>query len=105
MTNYTPFFSKRANSDLRKIRYWYLEESISAEGGFMDEMDRVIQKIAHHPHRFSPVPKKDARIARLKRFPYKVFFRINELMQRIEIVAIIHNERHPRVWQRRLHGA
>ena len=41
----------------------------------------------------------NVRRGKLRRFPYLIYYRI--LLDRIEVIAVLHGSRHPRVWQDR----
>lgn len=78
-----------------------MEQSLTAAAGFTEIFDHIVSKIAEAPHRFSPLPKVDGRKAKLKNYPYHIYFYVNEAWKRIEIVAVIHTARHARIWKRR----
>ena len=99
--SYSIIIFRKAQSDILKAQTWYENESPGLGDRFWDVIYQTFLRIAEHPSRYTPAGK-DARMALVKRFPYKIFFTTNEAMKRIEIVAVIHNKRHPRVWKRRL---
>ena len=43
---------------------------------------------------------KNVRRILTRRFPYKVFFFIEA--DQVEVIAVVHAKRHPRVWQKRV---
>lgn len=100
--SYAVRISAKAIPDVQKAYNWYGQEAPGMEDNFLTELQSVVDRIAARPHRFSPVPGRDARYALLKRFPYKIIYQVNEAMQRIEIVAVVHKSRHPRVWKRQI---
>ena len=94
--------SLKAIPDIRNAHAWYQKEGPGLAQDFLEELQTFVEKIAETPHTFSPVPQRDARFAMLKRFPYKIYFQINEAVKRVEIVAVVHKSRNPSIWKRRL---
>ena len=90
-----------AESDVLKAFAWYRKESAGLEWKFWDTISQALLRISKHPTHFTPA-SPDVRIAFVKRFPYKIIFYTNEAMHRVEIIAVVHNKRHPRVWKRRI---
>jgi toxin ParE1/3/4 len=58
-----------------------------------------VDRIATHPRRF-PEITAGVRRARLRRFPYGLFFR--QLEDAIHVIACFHVSRDPLVWQSRM---
>lgn len=90
-----------ALQDLREITDWYAEQSPRLDADFDTAFAEGVRTIATYPSAGALVPRRNARHALLQKFPYKIFYRVNEAARRIEIVAVIHTARHPRVWKRR----
>jgi hypothetical protein len=62
----------------------------------------ALERIEEAPQRF-PVALRDIRKARVRRFPYVVYYVI--LPDAISVIAIMHGRRDPRRWQQRRVGA
>ncbi len=75
-------------------------ESIRPELGlrFAQAVDETVDAIATAPLRFAVVDKERRR-AGVRRFPYGIFFLVEE--PRIVVIACFHGKRNPRHWQRR----
>ncbi len=99
--SYSIIITPAALQDLREITDWYFEQSPGLDADFDLAFAESARKIAVYPSAGSPIPRRNVRYALLQKFPYKVFYRVNEPQKRIEIVALIHAARHPRVWKRR----
>lgn len=65
---------------------------------FREELDHQIERITSKPLHF-PVALADVRRARLRYFPYGLFFR--QFEQTIYIIACFHSSRDPSVWHNR----
>ena len=78
---------------------WYERETTDLGGRFRVEADFQVQRIAVNPLHF-PRVLADVRRARLRQFPYALFFRTLE--EGIFVVACFHSSRDPLVWQSRI---
>jgi plasmid stabilization system protein ParE len=87
-----------ADADLTEARKWY--EDIRRELGqrFALAVEATIDAIAGNPLQF-PVVYRRRRRAGVRRFPYAIFFEVQE--QRIVVIACFHGRRNPRRWQSR----
>jgi plasmid stabilization system protein ParE len=87
-----------ADADLTEARKWY--EDIRRELGqrFALAVEATIDAIAGNPLQF-PVVYRGRRRAGVRRFPYAIFFEVQE--QRIVVIACFHGRRNPRRWQSR----
>ena len=87
-----------AEADLRDARAWY--EDIRPDLGerFARVVDATIEAIARTPLQF-PVVHRRTRRAGIRRFPYRIFFEVQE--HRIVIMACFHSKRNPKGWQSR----
>jgi plasmid stabilization system protein ParE len=81
-----------------EARAWY--DNIRPHLGerFARAVEEVIGTIAEHPLQF-PVVYRSRRRAGVHRFPYGIFFEVQE--QRIVVIACFHGRRDPRRWQSR----
>ena len=66
---------------------------------FEEEIDRAFRRIAERPESYQIV-EAAVRRAPVRRFPFSAFYRI--LSEWIEVVAVVHQSRDPRTWQRRV---
>ena len=72
-----------AVQDLTLAERWYLDEAPHVLASFEEEIDRAFLLISERPE-----------------FPFSVFYRV--LPEWIEVIAVLHQSRDPRTWQRRL---
>lgn len=87
---YTIRYGEDAIDDLKEIRTWYDEISLSAT-----EKDNIT-----NPFAFSKTGYTDFRRAIIKRFPYKIIFRVTKNI--IDVFGVIHFSRSNRYIKRRL---
>ena len=87
-----------AAQDLALAERWYSREAQHVVASFEEEIDRVFRRISEGPESYQIV-EATVRRAPVRRFPFSVYYRI--LSEWIEVVAIVHQSRDPRTWQRR----
>ncbi len=89
----------QAELDVGDATAWYEEQRTGLGGELLNELDSVVQRVVRSPFQF-PEIKNDIRRALLRRFPYSVYFRVrNEIIQ---LIAVLHQHRDPRTWEKRI---
>jgi plasmid stabilization system protein ParE len=91
-------FHPAAQQDADEAAAWYAERSVRAAVRFLDELDRVIDLIAHSPDRFR-VFDADLRRAIFRRFPFYLVFRADDAT--VVVLAVAHGKRRPGFWRNR----
>ncbi|MGH7714051.1 MAG: type II toxin-antitoxin system RelE/ParE family toxin [Gemmatimonadaceae bacterium] len=91
-------FRVEAREDVRQATAWYAERSSHAAAGFREQLAEAIALIQSAPEAFPP-RYRGVRRAGLRRYPYGIYYRIEE--QVIDVIAVLHGRRHPRRWRRR----
>ena len=91
-------FGPAARAEVLDAADWYKAHAPVAAEWFVIEVETVVARIAENPLQF-PVVFKDLRRARLRRFPYGLFFRVEEAGA--HVLACFHSNREPRRWQGR----
>ena len=69
------------------------------EKDFSVAVDEAIGRIAAMPQMYSIV-FGEVRRGKLRKFPYLIDYRV--LTDRIEVIAVLHGSRDPRLWQERV---
>jgi toxin ParE1/3/4 len=82
-----------AQFEIIEAQGWYEKEAIG-----LGALDRQAQRILANPLQF-PLMMADVRRARLRRFPYGLFFR--PFADAIYVIACFHSSRDPAIWQSR----
>ena len=88
-----------AVQDLALAERWYLEEAPHVLPSFEAELDTTFHLISERPRLYQAV-ESTVRRALVGKFPFSVFYRI--LPEWIEVIAVVHQSRDPRTWQRRV---
>lgn len=89
---------RAAREDIENAALWYEAQRAGLGNEFIDEVERAFQKITGAPSSYRTL-HRETRRATLQRFPFGVFYRIQE--QTIVVVAVMHSSRDPRRWKQR----
>lgn len=87
-----------AQDDLLEARNWYERQRLGLGDAFGEAVEQFLRRIEVMPE-ICAIALKGVRRGKLRRFPYLVYYRILE--DRIEVIAVLHGGRDPRIWQSR----
>ena len=87
-----------AEADLTNAADWYGAYRASLGADFLLCVEETLDRIAHHPHSYSPIAGEYRR-ALVHRFPFGVVYRMAN--GDAYVVAIQHSSRHPDAWRGR----
>ena len=90
-----------AADDIQAARDWYERQRPGLGRQFLDCLDDQLNRVRNAPQLYARVCG-GVRRCKLPRFPYLVFYR--EFQDRVEILAVFHASRNPRLWQSRVRG-
>jgi toxin ParE1/3/4 len=93
--------SSGAKLDIRSTVLWYERIDPNLALRFLLETDATVDRVRQNPYRF-PVIKGAVRRARLKRFPYRIYYSVDN--DEISIIAVRHQRRDDSVWVDRTNG-
>ena len=79
-----------ARTDIGEAVIWYNEQQADLGIAFLDAVNASLQRISIKPRLFS-LRRREVRGARLKKFPYTIYFRQRDEL--IQIVAVLHQSR------------
>jgi plasmid stabilization system protein ParE len=85
-------------ADLSQARDWYEQDGPELATAFVDSFEAVIALVEAMPQLYA-VAFKNIRRAKLRRFPYLIYYRV--LSDRIEVIGVLHGSRDSHVWQER----
>ena len=89
---------KEAEADLTDGRSWYERQTVGLGDELLEAVEEVLRRINQFPESCQVV-HEDFRRARVRRFPFLIYYRIIE--NEIVVVAVLHSHQNPRVWQAR----
>ena len=87
-----------AEADLDEIRRWYDQQRDGLGADFLLCFEEALEKIRRHAELY-PLVHKYVRRGFVRRFPYGVFYIVDD--DQIPIVGVFHASRDPRRWQSR----
>jgi len=96
--NLPVILSPAADREFDEAAAWYERHAGLAEK-FVDQVQETLDQISRTPELHAAI-YQDIRRARIRRFPYRVYYRILE--DRIEVIAVFHDKRDPMVWRSRV---
>lgn len=99
MKKYRLIINTFTESDLEIASDWSASRKEGLDQDFIDEIDKVIQRIQDNPRQFAVV-RKQIRMSIVKRFPYGIYFYIKGDI--INVFAVFHFSRNPKVLRKRL---
>jgi toxin ParE1/3/4 len=88
-----------AEADMAEAFDWYEERRAGLGHEFLAEVRASLRAAAENPLHHQVLYRNVRRVL-TRRFPYKVFF--IEFADLVEVIGVVHAQRHPRVWQRRV---
>ena len=94
-------FRPASRAELLEARDWYEAQRRGLGSDLAASVDATVTRIGTHPALY-PEVRPGLRRAVLLDFPYSVFYRVQPRM--IEVVAVFHHRRDPKVWQARAAG-
>ena len=98
--NYTIMFRRKALEDYDEARLWYQDHSKDSKIRFEKGISQALSKIAAHPKAYS-YRFNDVRIMPLKKFPYLICYRVDDVHQIVTVIAVWHQARDREILERR----
>lgn len=83
-------------TDLRKAKKWYRLKSKTLAMEFKLELDKEINYIAKNPEHYQ-LKYKGLRQSLVTRFPYAIYYILEEEKERIVVFAVLHTSRNPEI--------
>ncbi len=100
--SYTIQFSPEASNDLTEILGFYKSEPTpNLQKKFIEALSKSLKTLQISPKSFS-IRFKNVRCGVVKKFPYNLYYWIDDVQQDIYVFAILHQSRNPKIWKRRL---
>lgn len=97
--SYQLLIRRQAKADLRRAARWYEQQLLGLGREFVAEVDAVLDRVVENPLQYQTI-HHDVRRALPRRFPYGVFYRIEQ--NDIVVFAIVHLHRDETSWHDRL---
>lgn len=88
-------------ADLQKAKKWYNQQRSELGEEFKQEVNKEIDYIGTYPLHYQ-TKYKEIRVSYTTRFPYGIFYFIEEDKKQIVIIGVLHTKRNPSIIQRRI---
>jgi plasmid stabilization system protein ParE len=92
-------FRPEARADVIDARAWYERQQPGLGNRFITALDELLARISQTPEIYAVV-LKTVRRAKLRRFPYLVYYRV--LKDTAEVLAVLDARRDPHAWRERI---
>ena len=92
------FVSHEARADITEAIRGFRDISPALSARFQEELERVYSGMAEYPQMY-PIVYKKFRRALLRRFPYSIFYIVEESF--ILVIGVVHQSRDESTWKRR----
>ena len=91
--SYTLSFTPLAEAEIAEAFAWYSKPDIGMGTAFLDELERIERFIRFNPLLY-PRVETDIRRASLRRFPYSLFYVIDD--DQVLVLSCFHQQRDPK---------
>lgn len=88
-------------TDLQKAKKWYNEQRSDLGEEFKHEVNKEMDYISTYPFHYQ-TKYKEVRVSYVTRFPYGIFYFIEEVKKQIVILGVLHNKRNTNIIQQRI---
>lgn len=89
------------HTDLRKAKKWYNDKNEIVAKEFKIEVDKEIDYIGEYPEHYQ-LKYKELRQSLVTRFPYAIFYLVEEEQKRIIVFGVLHTSRNPEIVRKRI---
>lgn len=86
-----------AQIDIQNAKKWYKSQQVGLEKRFANEVKKAIQFINTDPFLFE-VKYRNTRIVFTKIFPFGIHYMIDQVQNRIVILAVLHTSKDSNNW-------
>jgi len=100
MKSYKIKISPEALSDIQEATNWYNDQLPKLGIRFQKNAKQQIELLKQRPENFS-IRYHDVRCVLVKKFPFLIHFTINADARVVEIFAVFHTSRNPKIWTKR----
>lgn len=99
--SYTVKLLPIVHKDLQKAKKWYHDKSEILAKEFKAEVDKEIDYIGTYPEHYQQ-KYKEFRQSLVTRFPYAIFYVVEEHQNRIIVFGVLHTSRNPEIVRKRI---
>lgn len=89
------------HTDLRKAKKWYHDKNPTLAIEFKIEVNKEIDYIGEYPEHYQ-LKYKALRQSLVTRFPYAIFYLVEQEKKRIIVFGVLHTSRNPEIVRKRI---
>lgn len=89
------------HADLREAKKWYSDKSKALAEAFKTAVDKEIDYIGKYPEHYQK-KYQELRQSLVTRFPYAIYYLLDEAQKRIVIIGLLHTSRNPEIISKRV---
>ena len=94
-------YTASARREVREITEFYARQDRRIAVLFIEELDRALALLLENP-RLGYLVSPHFRRTSVRRFPYSVYYTLDELRERVVVGVVCHQRRRPAYWQDRV---
>ena len=98
--NWSIIIRPEAENDLSESYNWYENQRFGLGNEYILRVEAALESIRYAPLVYACIYKKVRRIL-IRRFPYGIFYILNQKQKKIIVLAIMHVKRNPKRWKNR----
>jgi hypothetical protein len=98
---FTIEFNPEFYSDIEQAIDWYNEKHPGLGDKFFTAVKKHTEKLSFYPLHFA-VKYDNIRCMNIKKFPYLIHYRVDEVLKIVKVEALFHTSRNPNIWNKRL---
>jgi len=91
-------YSEQSKADIREIVLWYHFQQEGLENEFLENLEIAFTNLESNPNKYQVYLRKVRGVV-LKRFPYRIIYKIEKNI--ILIVGVFHTSRNPEIIRKR----
>jgi mRNA-degrading endonuclease RelE of RelBE toxin-antitoxin system len=100
MAKYKILVELDALQDIQEATDWYNEQLKGLGSKFQKQVVTRVNSLKKNPLGYA-IRYADVRCVLVKKFPFMVHFTINEKKNLVEVFAVYHTSRNPKIWEER----
>ncbi len=94
-------FHPDAEAEFQDGVHWYEDRSAGLGERFTEAVKIAVHAIMNDPTRYQRIDDR-IQVFRLKRFPYRIYYAHDLVIQHVRIYAVMHEKRRPDGWRGRV---
>ena len=101
MPNFKISVDAEALQDIQDATDWYNEQLPGLGSRFQKQVKNQINSLKKNARGYA-IRYGDVRFVLIKKFPFLVHFVLDESRKTVDIIAVLHTSRNPRIWSGRI---